>query len=196
MLDTLIAFSDGKAPFGVHGVRQGEFTLVTIHRPSNTDNPENLLAILGALKEAEDEFFLFPLHPRTRAALERYGALDEFSSAPNIKMTGPLPYSDFILLLKGAKRVVTDSGGIQKEAHFLRVPCVTCRTSTEWKETLENEWNVLTGPDHQTILTALRRPAPDPSTHSFPYGSGDTTSLVVDILERTFQGSDSLTGED
>ena len=136
------------------GVRPGEYLVITVHRPSNTDSQENMVAILGALAEAERPV-VFPVHPRTRNSLKRYGLLGKMPE--NILVTEPLGYLDMIHLMAHAEKILTDSGGIQKEAYMLGVPCITLRENTEWVETVEAGWNVLVGAGREEIVDAIRR---------------------------------------
>lgn len=127
------------------GLGPKEYLLATIHRPYNTDNPENLHSILSAFTEI-DEPIIFPVHPRTRQCLS-----DLKLKTDNLKLRllEPVGYLDMLVLEKNAKAILTDSGGMQKEAYFLRVPCITLRTETEWVETVEAGWNVAVGADRK-----------------------------------------------
>lgn len=131
------------------GVIKGNYLVVTIHRANNTDNKENLYSIIKALEEL-DKIIIFPVHPRTAKSIHKYG----LKIPPNIKMVEPLGYIDMIALMIGAEKIITDSGGIQKEAYILRRPCITLRNNTEWVETLEGGWNILVGADKKKILDA------------------------------------------
>ena len=118
--------------------------MVTIHRPSNTDNAENLSNILEALSEI-DKKVIFPVHPRTMKFIKNYSLEKKIKG--NLILTKPIGYLDFLWLEKNAKKILTDSGGIQKEAFMLKVPCITLRNNTEWVETVKDRWNVLVGSD-------------------------------------------------
>lgn len=141
------------------GVTAKQFLFCTIHRASNTDDFANLGAIFNALIE-HGEPVILPLHPRTRARLDQAGFAPRLAAAKHIILAEPLGYLDCIALQRAARLVLTDSGGIQKEACFFKVPCITLRDETEWIETVECGWNVLTGAHTQRILTELRRAAP------------------------------------
>ncbi len=155
------------------GLAPGDYLVLTIHRASNTDDPAVLGAILAAIG-AIDRPVVFPVHPRTRHAMAGNGI--EFPA--NVRAVEPLGYLDMIRLLSSAERLLTDSGGMQKEAYVLGVPCVTLRDTTEWIETLEDGWNVLAGTDHDTILEAVRRPFP--SAERLPvYGDGRASEAIV-----------------
>jgi len=138
-------------------VRPGEYLVVTVHRPSNTDSRENMAAILGALAEAGRPA-VFPVHPRTRRYLGEYGLLAAMPE--NVRVTEPLGYLDMIRLMAHAAKILTDSGGVQKEAYMLGVPCITLRENTEWVETVEAGWNVLVGADRGEIVAMIRGFAP------------------------------------
>ena len=135
----------------VHGVRAGEYLLATVHRAENVDQPERLRGILSAF-ESLGQPVLFPMHPRVRAALERM----DYSPPPQVMLRPPVGYLDMILLERHARVVLTDSGGVQKEAFWAGVPCVTLRDETEWTETVEQGWNTLAGADRERIIAAVR----------------------------------------
>src|SRR5690606_27960699 len=120
------------------GLARGEYLLATIHRPYNTDDPVVLRRVVEAL-EAIGAPVILPVHPRTRARLEALEGL----SLRQVRLVDPVGYLDMLGLLEGSRRVLTDSGGVQKEAYVLGVPCVTLRPETEWVETVEAGWNVL-----------------------------------------------------
>jgi len=137
-----------------HGIDNQPFALTTIHRPSNTDDPAVLGGITNALTSLPSSV-VWPLHPRTRAKLESFGMLDALSAADNVALLPPLGYLDFVGMLIHADVVLTDSGGIQKEACFHQTPCVTLREETEWVETVAAGWNVLAGSDPGRIESAF-----------------------------------------
>jgi UDP-GlcNAc3NAcA epimerase len=162
-----------------HGVEPGSFLLVTAHRAGNVDEParlERLVALLEALPEPA----LFPLHPRTAARLETSGLRARLDAASNVRLAPPLGYLEFTALLHHARAVLTDSGGVQKEAYLAGVPCVTMRSTTEWTETVDAGWNVLVDLDADAAVAALRRslPAGRPPL----YGDGRAGERVVAAL--------------
>ena len=160
------------------GVRPGEYLVVTVHRPSNTDDRENMAGILSALGEAGMPV-VFPVHPRTRKYLEGYGL---FSRMPeNVRVTEPLGYLDMLHLMAHAGKILTDSGGIQKEAYVLGVPCITLRENTEWVETVEAGWNVLVGARRGEIVRAIREFAPGGEQKPC-FGTGDASQEIGRIL--------------
>lgn len=161
-------------------IQQGEYVLVTVHRAENTDHPQNLSAIFAALLEiAADISVILPLHPRTRKALALHAP--EILQSSNIRLIPPVGFLDMIMLEKHAALIMTDSGGVQKEAYFYQVPCVTLRTETEWTETVELGWNRLAKPGeadqiHAVALQAIRSRG---SAGDFPYGRGNTAEIIA-----------------
>jgi UDP-N-acetylglucosamine 2-epimerase len=156
-------------------VRSRGYAVATIHRASNTDDRQTFARLIEGLRRV-DLPVVFPVHPRARAAAQACGAGDE----DNIILCNPLPYADMVALVSHAITVFTDSGGLQKEAFVLRVPCVTLREETEWIETLEDGWNVLAGSDPAKIAMASRRLVP--ARQGSPYGDGNAAQLIVDAL--------------
>tara|TARA_Y100000588_G_C13983040_1_gene808110 strand:- start:223 stop:918 length:696 start_codon:yes stop_codon:yes gene_type:complete len=129
---------------------EGGYFLATVHRPENTDSKEAMAGIFAALGQVDLPVVL-PLHPRTGKVIEQFA----ISVPNNMQLIEPVSYLDMILLEKNARMILTDSGGIQKEAYFFSVPCVTMRQQTEWVETLASGWNILTGSDDGKILQAV-----------------------------------------
>ena len=151
--------------------------LATIHRQENTDDVNRLAAILDALSQLPNQVLL-AAHPRLRATADRNGiTLDRGS----VRTCEPLEYPELVRVLTAAKAVVTDSGGLQKEAFFAGTPCTTVRSETEWVETLEGGWNVL-APEPDTIAGAVNRDRPT-AERGAPYGTGDAGSRVVEAIE-------------
>ncbi|HVL97595.1 MAG TPA: UDP-N-acetylglucosamine 2-epimerase (non-hydrolyzing) [Solirubrobacteraceae bacterium] len=161
------------------GVRSGEYVLVTAHRAGNVDVPERLERLV-ALLEALPLPVLLPLHPRTRGRLADAALLARLEAAPGIRLAPPLGYLDFTALLLHARAVLTDSGGVQKEAYLAGVPCVTLRDTTEWVETVQAGWNVLVDLDAAAALAALERPRP--AERPPLYGDGRAGERVVAAL--------------
>jgi len=162
------------------GVEPGDYLAVTVHRPSNTDSRESMTAILGALGEAGRPV-VFPVHPRTRKFLGEYGLLGKIPG--NVILTEPLGYLDMIRLMAHAEKILTDSGGIQKEAYLLGVPCITLRENTEWVETVESGWNVLVGAKRDRILDAVRHFSPAARQKNL-FGEGNASLLIRKFLGR------------
>ena len=162
------------------GVDPGEFLLVTAHRAGNVDDPARLELLVGLL-EALPLTAIFPLHPRTRARLEAAGLLGRLEGAPRLRLAPPLGYLDFLTLARAARAILTDSGGVQKEAYLLGTPCVTLRDTTEWVETVDAGWNVLVDLDRDAALAALERPRPDEERPEL-YGGGRAAERIGDVL--------------
>jgi UDP-N-acetylglucosamine 2-epimerase len=154
-----------------------EFVLATAHRAGNVDDPERLRALVKLLRAVPQRVVL-PLHPRTRARLEAAGLLDEVER--HLFVLPPLGYLDFTSLLIRARAVLTDSGGVQKEAYLAGVPCVTMRDTTEWVETVAAGWNVLVDLDAEAAVDALQRPVPKERPPL--YGDGKACERVVAAL--------------
>ncbi len=167
------------APLRDAGVRPGEYVLVTAHRAGNVDDPRRLRRLVDLLLALPLPVVL-PLHPRTGARLDAAGWLDELHGAPHIRLTPPLGYLAFTALLTRARAMLTDSGGVQKEAYLAGIPCVTLRDTTEWTETVAAGWNVLVDLDPAAALAALDRPAP--AERPQLYGDGQAGGRVVDAL--------------
>jgi len=151
-------------------LRSGSYLLATVHRAENTDDPVRLMAILEAFG-AIQESIVFPAHPRTRSALDAF----DLSVPANVRLVEPVGYLDMLLLEKHARLILTDSGGVQKEAYFFGVPCVTLRDETEWVETVESGWNVVGGTDPNRIRQAVRSFNPPPNRPAL-YGDGRTAA--------------------
>jgi UDP-N-acetylglucosamine 2-epimerase len=161
-----------------HGVEPGEYLLMTVHRAGNVDVPERLERVVE-LAERLPLPTVFPVHPRTRARLRAAGLEKRLEAA--VTVTPPLGYVDFLKLARHAKAVLTDSGGVQKEAYLVETPCVTLRDTTEWVETVELGWNVLVGLDVEAALSALTRPAPAAERPDL-YGGGHAGERIRDVL--------------
>jgi len=157
------------------GVEAGGYALVTVHREANTKQ-----AALGRIVEALnalEEPVVFPLHPRTAGAIESHG----LRLAGHVHPRPPAGYLDFAALASQARVILTDSGGVQKEAYWYGVPCVTLRENTEWVETVEAGWNRLAGTDPAAIAQAVAEAAPG-NTHPPLYGDGHAADLIADVL--------------
>ena len=154
----------------------GAYLLVTAHRAGNVDRVERLERLVELLAVLPGTV-VFPLHPRTRARLERVGLLERLGG---LVLTAPLGYLDFLELTRHARAVLTDSGGVQKEAYLLGVPCLTMRDTTEWTETVEAGWNVLVDLERDAVLAALEL-AP-PAERPELYGGGRAAQQVCDVV--------------
>lgn len=164
------------------GVADKGFYLATLHRPYNTDVSENLQKAMRALGGIGGTVIL-PLHPRTRGKLQEF----KIKVPETVKLVEPLGYLDMLEMTRCARVVLTDSGGLQKEAFFLGVPCVTLRTETEWVETVEAGWNLVVGVEPGDVVKATQQlentELPPPGT---PFGSGAAAEKIVAILEERF----------
>jgi UDP-GlcNAc3NAcA epimerase len=186
MYDAALIFAKVAGPSSAvlarYGVTAKNFLLATVHRAENTDDPARLEGILTALANLASAAcpLLLPLHPRTRATLKSRGLEPLLAQNPAFKTVDPVPFLDMIVLEQQAKLILTDSGGVQKEAYFHRVPCVTLRDETEWVETIEAGWNQLAGADQRRIEQAAA--AAKPGVPIAEYGEGDAAGKVVDLL--------------
>ena len=158
------------------------YVLATVHRAENTDDPQRLAAVVTALEIVATQCpVVWPLHPRTRAILGRNGQLENLSRS--IHLIDPVGYLDMVQLEKFAAVVATDSGGVQKEAFFYRVPCVTLRDETEWVELVEAGWNRLAPPlSPETVSTAVTQAVGTQGSDIRPYGDGDAAKRIVQRL--------------
>jgi UDP-GlcNAc3NAcA epimerase len=158
----------------------GGFVLATTHRAANTDDPARMRAICSALNAA-DEPVVFPAHPRTRKVL----AEQEIALGPHIHLIEPVGYLDMLAMEANARLIATDSGGVQREAYYLGVPCLTLREETEWVETVLAGWNLLVGCDLDRIREGWRSFAP-PSERPPIYGDGHAAERIVSVIENVF----------
>jgi len=164
------------------GLQPKKFHLCTIHRAENTDNPERLTQIVLALVEiaTSDCPVVLPLHPRTKVYLHNYNLLATIASNPSLRLIEPVDYLDMIMLEKNAATILTDSGGIQKEAYFFRTPCITLRTETEWTETIHAGWNQLAGFQTEKIVECMTG---NPAKSAIKaYGDGHAASKIVQAI--------------
>ena len=162
-------------------LKQKGYLLATLHRPYNTDIPENLRDILTAFLEI-GEPIVFPVHPRTRAKISELDSAFKVALATrNVKMIEPVGYLDMLLLEQNARLILTDSGGIQKEAYFFAVPCVTLRPETEWVETVEAGWNVLVR-SRAEIVAAVNNIEWPHETPPALFGDGHASEQIVKII--------------
>lgn len=172
------------------GVRAGEYLLVTAHRAGNVDDPARL-ARLVELLELLPAPLVLPLHPRTRARLQAAGLWERLAAITGMHLTEPLGYPQFTELVCSARAVVTDSGGVQKEAYLAAVPCITLRASTEWVETVQAGWNTLVDLDAQAALAALEHEPP--SERPALYGDGHAAERCVAAIASLERRADAAT---
>jgi UDP-GlcNAc3NAcA epimerase len=163
-----------------HGLRPGGFITATCHRAENTDDPDRLAGIVTCINQAAEQLpVVLPLHPRTRGRLERL----DLRLSDAVMRLDPVGYLDMLDLERHAAVILTDSGGVQKEAYILGVPCITMRDETEWVETVEAGWNMLVGADPAKAAAALRtvdkvRSRPRPNE----FGDGNSGQKIVDLV--------------
>jgi UDP-GlcNAc3NAcA epimerase len=158
------------------GVSDNAYLLCTIHRAENTNDISRLKGIVKGLNNSKEQIIL-PLHPRTQKYLNDY----EITLGENIRVIEPVGYLDMVRLETGAKKIVTDSGGVQKEAFFLGKPCITMRDETEWVETVENGWNVIVGADAEKITQAINSFEPTIERKNY-FGNGTAARQMADLI--------------
>jgi UDP-GlcNAc3NAcA epimerase len=157
----------------------GSYVHATCHRAENTDDLRRLAQVLGGLATlARSKRVVLPIHPRTLGKVREFG-LD--GALGGITVIDPVSYLEMVALEKHAEAIVTDSGGVQKEAFFYRVPCVTARDETEWVETVDSGWNTLAGADAGKIVAAVLQPGTRRQDVN-PYGAGNAAELILDVL--------------
>lgn len=170
--------ADVALAFMPQDVERGDHVLITAHRAGNVDDPERLERLVQVLERIPRPA-VFPMHPRTRARLEAAGSLGRVEQA--VEVRPPVGYVELLGLLKSARAVMTDSGGLQKEAYLAGTPCITLRDTTEWVETVEAGWNVLVDLDANAALAALERRIP-PEDRPELYGGGHAAERICDVL--------------
>ncbi|HDP98473.1 MAG TPA: UDP-N-acetylglucosamine 2-epimerase (non-hydrolyzing) [bacterium] len=158
-----------------------QYFLLTLHRAENTDSEENMRNIVDALTDSPEPI-IFPVHPRTVKYLKQYKLFGRIQMASNIVLADPVSFMDMIVLEKNAAKILTDSGGVQKEAYFYGVPCITLRDETEWVETVADGWNCLVGANRTKITEAINNFAPG-SPQQGHYGDGSASLKIRKVLE-------------
>jgi len=161
-----------------YDLRSKQYALATVHRASNTDEPGPLLAILEGLQKLGIPV-VFPIHPRTAKSIERFG----LRANHNVRLIPPVTFKEMVTLEQHARVILTDSGGVQKEAYVLGVPCVTLRDETEWGETLDGDWNALAGCSAERINLLAKRAIPKELPKK-AFGDGHTAERIVEHLIR------------
>jgi len=162
------------------------YIVLTLHRKKNTEHIDRTASIIKALLSLKEFNFVFPIHPRTRMALQKFGLYKKVKRSKNIKIIPPLNYLDFVNLEKNASKIVTDSGGVQKEAYILGIPCITLRDSTECVETIQEGWNMLVGSNTEKIINTVRNFNPKSSLPRHALGKGDAAIKIIKIIEKEF----------
>jgi UDP-N-acetylglucosamine 2-epimerase len=171
------------------GLDPKSYLLFTMHRAENTDSKASLVSVIRAFERLPEIRIVFPIHPRTAKSLEEIGLFDRLRRCKNIKIIQPVGYVDFIRLMQGARKLVTDSGGAQKEAYLLSVPCITIRRNTEWVETVKAGWNVLTDTVTEEIVRAARDWEPSGRTRSI-FGDGMASARISNFIKNNVRSSD------
>jgi UDP-GlcNAc3NAcA epimerase len=165
------------------GLSKKGYVLATCHRAENTDDVNKLKPILESLVQISNDLpVVLPLHPRTRKLIDVYQLNPLLKT---ILITDPLSFMDMVALEQDASFIVTDSGGVQKEAYFYQVPCITMRDETEWVETVKLGWNQLVGANKDRIMNAvkgLKEKDSNQINHQYPYGNGDASSIICKHL--------------
>lgn len=181
----------------------GNILTLTMHRAENVDDPERLKNILDALMELKDITVVFPVHPRTLKTLEKFDYLGRLEDASHIKLTKPIGYLDFLLLLSRSKFVMTDSGGLQEEAITLNIPCITLRYNTERPETVSAGGNILVGSDKDRIIKTIQRLSDDEELYKKmqdaknPYGDGSSSENILKaVLKHENEGKLNIISPD
>ncbi len=168
------------------GLKPKGYYLTTIHRAENTDDPQRLKNIVEALEEIGD--VVFPCHPRAEKYLKQLCRWDSLNA--RARVIKPVGYLDMIMLEKNARKILTDSGGVQKEAYLLGVPCITLRDETEWVETVEDGWNVLAGADRKKIVELARGFEPK-SAQRDVFGAGDASTRTAESIAEMVMKSEA-----
>lgn len=165
------------------GVEKKKYILLTLHRAANVDNPKKLQTILNAISKSKHPV-VFPIHPRTKKNIEKFG-LGNIINKTNGKIISinPASYLEMLALEQHALKIVTDSGGVQKEAYFFKIPCITLRPVTEWVETVKSGWNILVGSDPDKISDAISNFSPTTEPKNY-YGDGRSGEKIVSIISR------------
>ncbi|HDL64217.1 MAG TPA: UDP-N-acetyl glucosamine 2-epimerase, partial [Proteobacteria bacterium] len=188
MIDTLLKNrerAESSTVLEKHGLTPGSYAVLTLHRPSNVDDPEVFLSILNALSVIQNDMpIIFPLHPRTRNRIASSSMAGEFAAMPDLRPVDPVGYLDFLKLMSSARLVLTDSGGIQEETTILNVPCLTLRENTERPVTCEIGTNRLVGVETDNILGAYRDFTSGGRTAAGipPLWDGQAARRIVDLL--------------
>lgn len=181
MADVLVKALEKAKPRGIRlarfGVQPGCYLLATVHRAENTDDPNRIKAILAALNSSPEDV-IFPLHPRTAQRIAGMG----FTPGPRLHLVPPVGYLDMVCLVEGARMLLTDSGGAQKESYWLGTPCLTLRDETEWVETVDVGWNMLVGAHEERICEAVHSFVPPPARPLLYGGDGHAADRCAAIL--------------
>lgn len=182
IIDKTRSISKKSEILDILNLQSKSYLLLTMHRAENTSSRHFFIQLLESLEALKDNIIVFPIHPRTKKMFESFGLLNRLLKCSNVKTLLPIGYIDFIALLQNSVKVITDSGGIQKEAYLLNVPCITMRKNTEWVETIKGQWNVLTGVDSKKIVKAVRRQTPNSKYSESVFGNGRTSQVISELV--------------
>jgi UDP-GlcNAc3NAcA epimerase len=162
-------------------LRDKQYFVVTVHRAGNTDDPQNLKNIVDALCRI-DKKIVFPIHPRTEKALKEYSLYARLSEHKTVKIVKPLGYHDMVKIMNHAQKIITDSGGMEKEAYVLKVPCITLLDVTPWEVTVEDGWNVLVGANTEKIVNMARDFEPS-GEQTEDFGKGQACKNIKHVID-------------
>ena len=157
------------------------YILLTLHRAENTSSKERLISVIRALEKIPWIKTVFPIHPRTKKMLKETNLYDRLKKNKNIKILPPVGFIDFIKLMRSSQKIITDSGGIQKEAYLLRIPCITIRKNTEWIETVDSGWNILVDADVNRIVKGIKNWTPTERIKPI-FGNGNTSKIIKNFI--------------
>jgi UDP-N-acetylglucosamine 2-epimerase (non-hydrolysing) len=169
------------------GLAKKSYILFTMHRAENTIMKESLISIIKVFTQLQEFTIVFPMHPRTKNILKNYNLYNLILDCKNVKVINPVGYTDFVSLMKNASKIVTDSGGVQKEAYLLSVPCITIRKNTEWIETIEEGWNILTDTNTDLIVKYVKSWLPINTNIKPIFGNGTTSELIRNEIMKSLE---------
>lgn len=172
--------NDNKLLLREYELEPNKYFLITLHRSENTENINNLKEVLRAVGQSNRQF-IFPIHPRTEKLLKNSSIVSILNDYNNIKLIEPLGYINFLRILQGSFKVLTDSGGVQKQAFMLGIPCITLRENTEWVETVESGWNVLAGTNRERIINMINNFEPRGERMNV-YGDGNASKKILRVV--------------
>jgi len=165
------------------------YVLFTMHRAENTELDDSFISIIHAFETLSDVKIVFPMHPRTKNILKNKNLLQRIEKCNNVMIIPPVGYIDFINLIQNAKKIITDSGGIQKESYLLSIPCITIRKNTEWIETVTEGWNILIDTNTDKIVKYVKDWYPSNNNQKPIFGKGNTSSLIKKIIVNSLIGN-------
>jgi UDP-GlcNAc3NAcA epimerase len=175
-------------------LQSSKYLLLTMHRAENTKEAKSLLELIKSIEKLNDFTILFPIHPRTLLFFKENNLLEKIQEIDNLKIIEPLGFLDFIKVMENSEKIITDSGGVQKESFLLGIPCITIRKNTEWIETTEMGFNLLTGMNHERIVDAVKNWKPSrPSKLNITraLGEGKTSTIIKEIIQKNLLKSNA-----